>query len=226
MIKLSTLHYTILKEVIERGYAPDLNSLSKILEAAEQDVEEALYKLQDYHGVLLHPNEPKIWLIHPFSLAPTNFYIKAMSGEWWGNCAWCSLGIAALIKENLSITTRIAASDEAIIVHIKNGELQEKDLLIHFPIPMQDAWNNVMFTCSTMLIFRSEAQIDTWTARHHIPKGDIQPIQKIWELSKRWYGNHLNPDWQKWTVAEAKQIFTEFGLTHPIWALPDSNQRF
>ena len=45
---------------------------------------------QEYHGVVLHSNEPKIWVLHPFSLAPTNFYVKSEKGEWWGNCAWCS----------------------------------------------------------------------------------------------------------------------------------------
>jgi hypothetical protein len=45
-----------------------------------------------------------------------------------------------------------------------------------------------------------------------IPKGDVQPISKIWEFSKEWYGNHLNPNWQKWTSEEAAQIFEKFGL--------------
>jgi hypothetical protein len=71
-----------------------------------------------------------------------------------------------------------------------------------------------------MLLFENEAEVDRWSAQHRIPKGDVQPIQKIWEFSKVWYGNHLNPDWHKWSTAEAQQIFDRFGLDHTIWKLP------
>jgi Alkylmercury lyase len=226
MIENSTLHYVILTEIIRNGYAPDVPALSDILASTEEEVKEALHGLQAYHGVVLHPGEPKIWVIHPFSLAPTNFYVESKRGAWWGNCAWCSLGVAALIKEDLTITTTFGAQGERLVIHIRNGEIQEKDLFVHFPVPMAKAWDNVIYTCSNMLVFRSEMQVDEWASRHNIPKGDIQPIDKIWAFSKKWYGNHLNPDWKKWTIDEAKTIFAEFELNHPIWDLEDSKERF
>ncbi len=226
MIKNSTLHYTIIREIIDKGYAPDIASLSNILRSSQEEIKQALYRLQEYHGVVLHPNKFKVWVIHPFSLAPTNFYVKSKKGEWWGNCAWCSLGIAALVKDDVSITTTLGAEAEQVIINIKNGDIQEKNYYIHFPIPMKNAWDNVIYTCSNMLVFKSEQQIELWTKRHHITKGDIQPISKIWNFSKKWYGNHLNPNWEKWTLVEAKKIFAEFGLNHPVWSLEDSNERF
>lgn len=33
------------------------------------------------------------------------------------------------------------------------------------------------------------------------------------------YGNHLNPDWKKWTMEEAKAIFLQFNLTNNTWDL-------
>lgn len=54
----------------------------------------------------------------------------------------------------------------------------------------------------------------------------IQPIEKVWGFSKKWYGNHLNPEWKKWTVDEAKKIFKEFDLDHWNWDLEDSKSRF
>ena len=222
----SRLHYTIIKHIIDKGYAPDINSLSGMLDSNRKTIIKTLYDLQEEHGVVLHPNEPKIWALHPFSLAPTNFVIKSSNGEWWGNCAWCSLGIAALLNKNCSITTSIGAQGEQVIIHIENGELIEKDFIIHFPIPMKNAWDNVIYTCSNMLMFKNENQINSWTKRHNIAKGDIQPIKNIWELSKKWYGNHLSPNWKKWTVKEAKDIFLEFNLTHQIWDLESMDSRF
>jgi hypothetical protein len=226
MITNSNLHYSIIKGIIDNGFAPSVEELAKSLNTDKNKVIKGLNELQDYHGVVLHPNEPKIWVIHPFSLAPTNFYLKTKNGEWWGNCAWCSLGVAALLKDDVKITTTIGAETEQIEINIVNGEIQEKNYFIHFPIPMKNAWDNVIYTCSNMLIFENEEQIDQWTKKHNIQKGDIQPIEKIWNFSKKWYGNHLSPEWTKWTIEEAKEMFREFELNDRIWKLDDSNERF
>lgn len=226
MITHSSLHYSIIKGIIDNGYAPNVEDLSKILNADKTEIVKGLEDLHAYHGVVLHPNEPKVWVIHPFSLAPTNFYVKTKNGEWWGNCAWCSLGVAALLNDDVKIITRIGAETEQIEINIIDGEIQEKDYYIHFPIPMKNAWDNVIYTCSNMLIFQNEAQIDKWSIKHNIPKGDIQPIEKIWNFSKKWYGNHLSPEWTKWTIEEAKEMFREFELNHSIWKLDDSKERF
>ena len=226
MIKNSTLHYAIIREIIETGFAPSVEALAVMLQAEKEQIVKGLYDLQEYHGVVLHPKEPKIWVIHPFSLAPTNFYVQSKKGEWWGNCAWCSLGIAALLQEDVKITTTIGAETKQISIHIINGDIQEKNYYIHFPIPMKNAWDNVIYTCSNMLVFENAQQVDQWTKKHNIPKGDIQDIENVWNFSKKWYGNHLNPDWTKWTVEEAKQMFKEFRLTDKIWELEDSKERF
>ena len=226
MITHSNLHYWIIKGIIDNGFAPSIEDLSKTLKGSADDIKNGLIRLQEYHGVVLHPNEVKIWAIHPFSLAPTNFYVRAATGEWWGNCAWCSLGVAALLREDVTITTTIGAETEQIDINIINGELQEKNYLIHFPIPMEHAWDNVIYTCSNMLVFENEQQIDEWTNKHNLPKGDIQPIENIWNFSKKWYGNHLDPNWTKWTIEEAKDMFREFGLLGRTWKLNGSKDRF
>jgi hypothetical protein len=222
----SILHYTIIKNIIEKGYAPELYELTELFGASEEEVIRALKGLQDDHGVVLHPNNAKIWVIHPFSLAPTNFLVHDGVREWWGNCAWCALGIAALLARDVIITTTLGANGKQFDVHISDGQVVETELYIHFPVPMRQAWDNVIYTCSTMLLFEHEQQIDTWCTRHRIPKGDVQPIRKIWEFSKVWYGNHLNPEWKKWTTEEAKTIFERFGLKSDIWNIPVSESRF
>lgn len=222
----SLLHYTILKFIIENGYAPEVNEIADILYAENEEVISALNNLQENHGVVLHPNSSKIWVIHPFSLAPTNFLVTSEKGEWWGNCAWCSLGVAALLNQDVKITTTIGADGKQVSINIKEGKLIEKDFYIHFPIPMKNVWDNVIYTCSTMLLFENESQINLWCKKHRIQKGDIQPIEKIWEFSKVWYGNHLNPDWKKWTSKEAAEIFKQFNLKNQIWNIPLSDNRF
>jgi hypothetical protein len=226
MMTNSSLHYQIIRGIIDNGFAPTVDDLSEIFNINPEEVVKGLYELQDYHGVVLHPNEPKIWAIYPFSLAPTNFYVQSQKGQWWANCAWCSLGVATLLNEDVKITTTIGAETKQIEINIVNGEIQEKNYFIHFPIPMTNVWDNVVYSCSNMLVFENEEQINHWSVRHNIPKGDIQPIEKFFEFSKKWYGNHLNPEWTKWTIDEAKHIFREYELKGNIWNLGDSKGRF
>ena len=222
----STLHHEILKHFIETGHAPSVDELGATLDQPREVVVESLLALQEYHGVVLHPESPEIWVIHPFSTSPTNFWVESARRSWWGNCAWCSLGIAALVDEDVTITTTLGGESTQVKLKISGGTLSEPDYLVHFPIPMKHAWDNVVFTCSTMLVFDSEASIEDWSSRHRIAVGDIQPISRVWEFAKVWYGRHLDKDWTKWSVTEARAIFEQFGLTGRIWDLPAAASRF
>jgi len=226
MIDLGKLHAMILEFIIKNGFAPTEFEIAQFFTCSEKDARESLFALQEYHGVVLHPNGTKIWVIHPFSLAPTLFTVKSSHGIWWGNCAWCSFGVAALLNEDVTITSTIGGHEEQVSVNIRNGKLERDDLFVHFPIKMKNAWDNVIYTCSSMLLFRNEKEVKEWAKRHNIPSGDVQPISKIWEFSKVWYGNHLKPEWKKWTAKEAKEIFTKFGLTSNTWDLEESAKRF
>lgn len=203
-----------------------VDELARTFGCPVEDVAAGLHRLADDHGVVLHPNSTRIWVAHPFSLAPTGFLVRKGERGWWGNCAWCSLGVAALLGGDVTITTTVGAEDRQIMLHVSDGLAAEEDLLIHFPVPMTNVWDNVVYTCSTMLVFESDAQIDAWCARHRIAKGDVQPVGKIAPFAAEWYGRHLDENWRKWTAAEASEIFRRHGLTGPIWEIPVSEGRF
>jgi hypothetical protein len=222
----ATLHHMIVRHVVDKGFAPSREALAQRFGVTAAEMADALTALQDLHGVVLHPHTAEVWIVHPFSTAPTPFVVRQGSNLWWGNCAWCSLGIAALLGGNdVCIQTTLGAEGQPITLHIDAGKVREA-LWIHFPIPMARAWDNVVFTCSTMLVFDSEAAIDAWSARHALPRGDAQPVQRAYEFAREWYGRHLDTDWRKWTAAEAQQLFARHGFHGPIWQLPSSVERF
>lgn len=220
------LHSTILQFIVENGFGPSVGELSSILQASEPEVSKALHALQEYHGVVLHPNSTRIWVIHPFSLAPTSFTVRTDATTYWGNCAWCSLGVAALLNRDVTISTVLGADRQQVEIHIQNGELVETGFYVHFPIPMTQAWDNVIYTCSTMLMFDSVQDVERWCQQHRIARGDVQPIRNVWNFAKVWYGNHLNPRWEKWTNQQALGIFRQFELTHDVWQIMPSESRF
>jgi hypothetical protein len=225
-ISNSSLHYAIIKYFVDHEHAPSIDQLTAYFNEPRVAVVAGLRALQNYHGVVLHPETMEVWVIHPFACAPTNFWVQSQKGGWWGNCGWCSMGIAALVGGTATITTTSGGEAKQVTARLVNGELLDEGLFVHFPVPMRRAWDNVVYTCSTMLVFDSEAKIDDWCKRHDIPKGDVQPLLRVWEFAKVWYGQHLDPAWEKWSVEEAKAIFEKFGLTGPIWDIPTSAERF
>jgi hypothetical protein len=44
-------------------------------------------------------------------------------------------------------------------------------------------------------------------------------LSQAWDLSQRWYGNRLDPDFRRPTVDEAQAIFARVGLTGAFWNL-------
>lgn len=220
------LHAGIARHFVDHGTAPTIAQLGAHFALDEATIRSALRALADYHGVVLHPTSGEIWAMHPFSAAPTAFWVESGGRGWWGNCAWCALGIVALLGADATITTRLGGESMPAVLRVHGGIVSPTEYVVHFPIPMTRAWDNVTYTCSTMLVFDSEAAVDAWCVRHAITRGDVQPVSKVWAFAQAWYGRHLDPAWTKWTTEEARELFTRFGLTGPIWALPVSTERF
>jgi len=221
-----SLHHAIISEFVERGFAPTPAELGARFQASSSEISAALKGLADDHGVVLHPNSDHIWIAHPFSNAPTGFLVRAGDREWWGNCTWCSLGAVQLVGGNVEIVTALGGSGDQVTLRIKDGDLLDTDYVVHFPIKMANAWDNVVYTCSMMLLFENSAQVDLWCQKHSKPKGDVRSVAQIWRFAQEWYGRHLDLDWRKWTAEEAAAMFKKHGLDGPVWDIPEAEGRF
>ncbi len=92
--------------IFNNGFAPGTLELANVLRSTESEVETGLKQLADNHALVLHPNSFNIWVAHPFALFPTLFWVESANKKWWGNCAWCSLGIAAMTKTDTASLQR------------------------------------------------------------------------------------------------------------------------
>lgn len=220
------LHHFVISSFLERQRPPTVAEVAAHFGRSEAEARLGLRALAHDHGIVLHPHSDEVWVAHPFSAAPTTFVVKAGARTWWGNCAWCSLGVAHLAGGTATIETRLGALDESVVVRIENGTIVDSDYVVHFPVPMRHAWDNVVFTCSVMLLFRDRAQVAAWTASRGLPQGDIRPLPQVWAFAQEWYGRHADADWRKWTSAEAVALFERHGLTGPVWDLTSSAARF
>jgi len=52
-----------------------------------------------------------------------------------------------------------------------------------------------------------------------VTRGALMTIPQAWDLSQKWYGNRLEPDFRRPTIDEAHAIFASVGLNGPFWRL-------
>ncbi len=50
-------------------------------------------------------------------------------------------------------------------------------------------------------------------------QGAVLSLEQIWNLSCRWYGNRLAPDFKGRSAPEAEEIFQAVGLTGSFWII-------
>jgi len=224
---LAQLHHQIVRGLVETGSCPTNEMLAHSLRMPREEVESRLRLLADIHGVVLHPYASVPWIVHPFSLVPTLNWVQGQGRGWWAPCIWCALGISVVVGGRTEVHTRLGAEAEPIRISVKDGvPSSQRDAVVHFAIPPAAAWRNVHEHCSLVLPFRSESEIDDWCSRHSLPRGEAVPLPQVADLARKWYGQHAAPDWHKWTVAEAAQIFHSVGLRSAFWNLGDENREF
>jgi hypothetical protein len=68
-----------------------------------------------------------------------------------------------------------------------------------------------------MMLFRSEEDVDRWSAATGEPRGETVPLQQIWQLSQLWYGNRMDPDFRGRTPDQVVGVFRQAGLTSDFW---------
>jgi hypothetical protein len=82
----------------------------------------------------------------PFSAVPTDFKVHANGKTYYANCAWDMLGIPVVLQSDATTDAICTESNDAVQLEIKNGQVTNRDLLIHFPISFSHWYDDLVFT--------------------------------------------------------------------------------
>lgn len=205
------------RAIAELGHAPTNGELARMLGLPQAELEQALLRLHDAHALLLHPDCCVPWVVHPFALSPGSCWVESGARGWWANCLWCGMGIAAALRQDADIHTRIGGEREPVVIHIRDGRVGETGLLFHLSTPVRSWWDNVIHACASFQPFRSEAGIDAWCERHALPQGAIMRLNELRDFAADWYGGYLDEPWRRRTPGEVRALFLRHGLTGDFW---------
>ena len=220
----SRVHHQVMLGFARHGAPPDVAGLAAALAASPDEVAASLRRLDENHGLALHPGTLELWLAHPFTTSPGGVWVEGPERGWWSPCLWCAFGLVALGAPDATLHCRIGGEAEPLAIPIRGGRVAGDDLVVHFPTPPRDAWNNVVAFCAGVQPFRAPADVEAWCTRHRRPRGAVLTLPQIEDLGRRWYGRHFDEDWVKWTPAEAQAVFDQVGLTGDHWRVPDRDR--
>lgn len=222
----SLVHHLLVQGFLANGRPPSRDELAGQAGCTDEEIEQALQSLDATHGLVLHPHRIEPWIVHPFANSPTATWVAGPGQGWWAPCLWCGLGISALSEEPVVIHTRIGAEAEPVEIPARRGIPARGDLWVHFPEPPRLAWGNVHHFCARLVAFHEPDAATEWAHRHGFAPGQVLPIGQLGQLARRWYGRHADLDWVKWTLAEARGLFEQCGLSGEFWSLPGGEGKF
>ena len=203
--------------IAELGIAPSLSQMAARMKLPAADIEASLKRLHKEHALLLHPNETRPWVVHPFALSPSACWVQTPDKGYWASCLYCGLGICAAMECDAVITTRYGGEADTVRYVVKEGAVEPSGDVFHLSIPARSWWDNVVHACATFQPFRNEAEAEDWCVRHDLPRGEFMTISDLWGFAQDWYGSYLTEDWRKRSREEVLALFSRHGLKSDFW---------
>jgi hypothetical protein len=111
-----------------------------------EEASEYYKELQDHHAFFLDPGILTVRMAWPFSAVPTDFKVHANGNTYYANCAWDMLGIPAALHADAVIDAVCTESNEKVRLEVKNGQITNYELLVHFPLPFNRWYDDLVFT--------------------------------------------------------------------------------
>lgn len=125
---------------------PSAAAIAEQLGVETQAVLDAFHRLQAQRLLVLEEDEASIRMAPPFSGVPTQHVVEAAGQQYYANCAWDALGIAATLQTPAVVHSRCAGSGEPLHLHVDQNGPEASDWLFHCPLPAAKWWADIVFT--------------------------------------------------------------------------------
>ncbi len=137
----------IYRFIVEEGRAPTVEETADEFAISPNEARRAFHRLERPHQIVLEPGTARIRMAIPLAAVSTPHRVWIGGKCHYANCAWDSLGIAAMLHSDAEIEAPSADGGESICYAIRNGELIAPDnLAISFPLPLRRWFENIVDT--------------------------------------------------------------------------------
>ena len=141
-----TIRHQIYRFFADQCRAPSYPEIAALLNAESETVRASFHKLHARHMIFLEPGADTIRMANPFSAVPTKFKVMSGDKQWWANCAWDSVGIAAALHIDVEIEASYPDQSESVALQVQHGAVDGKNHMIYFPLPCRQWYDDLIFT--------------------------------------------------------------------------------
>ncbi|MEP6761343.1 MAG: organomercurial lyase [Sporichthyaceae bacterium] len=214
------LRLAVYSTLAATGRAPDNDTLAGELGVGVAAIVAGMDRLAAARHVVLD-SVGNVVLAHPFATAPLGFSVMGKRTLWWGGCAWDSFAIPHLVPDEPSVlvSTRCPGCDAALAWVVDRNAPPVGIEVAHFLMPMAQAWDDVVVTCSNQRLFCSPDCVDRWLSTSSLERGYVMDLAALWRLARSWYDGRLQSGYQRREPAQARNYFRDVGLEGPFWGL-------
>ena len=125
---------------------PSMDVTAAHFNISTEDAGEYYKELHNRHAIFLDLETLTIRMANPFSGIPTDFKVHANGQTYSANCAWDMLGIPAALHTDAAIEAKFTESGVSIQLEVKDGEVTNGELLVHFPLSFSHWYDDLTFT--------------------------------------------------------------------------------
>jgi hypothetical protein len=132
--------------IVAHGEPPATQDIGAHLGITGAEARYAIANLNIGKAVLCHPGDGEIWMAGPFAAAETAYRVVGAHASWWANCAWDSLGIAAIVDEDVTVEASCADCGDPMRFRVKRGQGVQGCGLVHLLVPMREWYRDIGYT--------------------------------------------------------------------------------
>ena len=132
--------------IVAHGEPPHTEDIGAHVGLSPTGAREAIANLNIGKAVLCDPTSGEIWMAGPFAASETPYRVVGAHASWFANCAWDSLGIAAIVNEDVIIDTSCGDCGDPMRLRVKRGEGVQGDGLVHLLLPVREWYRDIGYT--------------------------------------------------------------------------------
>jgi len=136
----------IYDELMATGLPPRTDRIAAHFRLTREAARSALAELKIGKTVLVHPNTGEIWMAGPFASEPTPYQVTRDGTQWWANCAWDLLGVAAIVGAPARLEARCTDCGTPFSMDVGASGPPPNDWVVHFLLPARRWYDDIGFT--------------------------------------------------------------------------------
>ena len=142
----TTVKQSVYRHFASTGSAPTPHELARQLGCSGDAIREAFVRLQGNRVLLLEQDGQAIRMAPPFSAIPTAHRVVIERQQYFANCAWDALGIAAALHRPAEVYSSCGQSGAPLRLKVEVEGPEPSDWLFHCQVPAARWWVDLVFT--------------------------------------------------------------------------------